>query len=179
MTPELRTARLLLTPYTPCDEEEFVALFQDARVSRWMGDGPCAEAEDRAVFGRLFSKVYARDLFDVWVVREDGTTVGHAEIKPTPESGGHEIIYALAPDAWGRGLGTELAGSLVDYGFGVLGLRDVYATVAAENVASLALLRRIGFRHVRDISEADGSTTRLLVRAREESREQQPGSGTP
>ncbi|KPC80834.1 GNAT family N-acetyltransferase [Streptomyces sp. NRRL S-4] len=179
MTPELRTARLLLTPYTPSDEEEFVALFQDARVSRWMGDGPSTEAEDRALFGRVFSRVYARELFDVWTVREEGTTVGHAEIKPTPESGGHEIIYALSPGAWGRGLGTELAGSLVDYGFGVLGLRDVYATVAAENEASLAVLRRIGFRHVRDVPEADGSTTRLLVRTREESREQPPGCRTP
>ncbi|MFE9363306.1 GNAT family N-acetyltransferase [Streptomyces sp. NPDC006978] len=167
MTPEVRTARLLLTPYTPGDEESFVALFQDVRVSRWMGDGPSPEAEDRALFGRVFTKVYARGLFDVWAVREGGRTVGHAEIKPTPESGGHEIVYALAPDVWGRGLGTELAGALVAEGFGRLGLREVYATVAAENGASLALLGRIGFQHVRDVEEADGSTTRLLVRARE------------
>lgn len=118
MTPEVRTARLLLTPYTPGDEESFVALFQDVRVSRWMGDGPSPEAEDRALFGRVFTKVYARGLFDVWAVREGGRTVGHAEIKPTPESGGHEIVYALAPDVWGRGLGTELAGALVAEGFG-------------------------------------------------------------
>ena len=167
VTPEVRTARLLLTPYTPGDEESFVALFQDVRVSRWMGDGPSPEAEDRALFGRVFTKVYARGLFDVWAVREGGRTVGHAEIKPTPESGGHEIVYALAPDVWGRGLGTEPAGALVAEGFGRLGLREVYATVAAENGASLALLGRIGFRHVRDVEEADGSTTRLLVRARE------------
>ncbi|SCK08871.1 hypothetical protein B046DRAFT_00588 [Streptomyces sp. LamerLS-316] len=47
MTPEVRTARLLLTPYTPGDEESFVALFQDVRVSRWMGDGPSPEADGR------------------------------------------------------------------------------------------------------------------------------------
>lgn len=164
--PTLRTDRLLLEPYTPADEEDFVALFQDVAVSRWMGDGPSSEEEDRALFGRIFTTVYAHRLFDVWAVRRDGRLIGHAEIKPTEESGGHEIIYALAPAAWGSGLGTELARALVAYGFDTLGLAEVHATVAAPNSASLTLLNRIGFEHVRDISEDDGSTTRVLTRRR-------------
>ncbi|MER5358505.1 GNAT family N-acetyltransferase [Streptomyces sp. NPDC002785] len=166
-TPTLRTGRLLLEPYTPADEDGFVALFQDTRVSRWMGDGPSTEAEDRALFGRVFSKVYAQELFDVWAVRQGGRLVGHAEIKPSPapEVDGHEIVYALAPDAWGQGFGTEIAQTLTSYAFDTLGLTEVHATVAAENAASLALLGRIGFRHVRDTVEDDGSTTRVLTRS--------------
>jgi RimJ/RimL family protein N-acetyltransferase len=166
VTPTLRTERLLLEPYIPEDEEGFVALFQDTRVSQWMGDGPASEAADRALFGRIFTKVYAQDLFDVWAVRRNGLLVGHAEIKLTDVVGGHEIIYALAPTAWGSGLGTELAEAIVAYGFDTLGLTKVYATVAAPNQASLTLLGRIGFEHVRDIKEDDGSTTRVLVRRR-------------
>ncbi|MER5819765.1 MULTISPECIES: GNAT family N-acetyltransferase [Streptomyces] len=166
MTPTLRTERLLLEPYAPEDEEDFVALFQDTDVSRWMGDGPSTEAEDRALFGRVFTKVYAQDLFAVWAVRRDGELVGHAEIKRTEAVDGHEIIYALAPAAWGIGLGTELARALLDHGFGPLGLSAVHATVAAENTASLTLLERIGFEHTRDIEEDDGSTTRVLTRRR-------------
>lgn len=164
MTPVLRTERLLLSPYVPADEEDFVTLFQDVRVSRWMGDGPATEEEDRALFGRIFTKVYAGNLFDVWAVRLDGELIGHAEIKRTDAVAGHEIIYALAPAAWGAGLGTELARALVEYGFAALGLAEVHATVAAENGASLALLERIGFEHVRDVTEDDGSTTRVLTR---------------
>ncbi|MFI8341247.1 GNAT family N-acetyltransferase [Streptomyces sp. NPDC085639] len=166
MTPVLRTERLLLDPYTPEDEEAFVALFQDVRVSRWMGDGTATEAEDRALFGRVFTKVYAENLFDVWAVRRDGRLVGHAEIKRTDEAGGHEIIYALAPGAWGAGLGTEIAEAIVAYGFDTLGLAEVHATVAESNTASLVLLERIGFSHVRDVREDDGSTTRVLTRRR-------------
>ncbi|MFG2563490.1 GNAT family N-acetyltransferase [Streptomyces sp. NPDC048496] len=164
MTPTLRTERLLLAPYTPEDEEDFVALFQDVRVSQWIGDGAASEEEDRALFGRIFTKVYAQNLFDVWAVRRDGLLIGHAEIKPTDVVGGHEIVYALAPAAWGSGLGTELAQAVVDYGFDALGLTEVHATVAAPNSASLTLLDRIGFEHIRDISEDDGSTTRVLTR---------------
>lgn len=164
-TPTLTTRRLLLEPYSPADEEAFVGLFQDNRVSRWMGEGTNPEAEDRAVFRRVFSKVYARELFDVWAVRHDGRLIGHAEIKPTEEVSGHELVYALEPAAWGRGFGTEIARALIAYGHDVLGLTEVHATVAAENTASLALLDRLGFRHVRDITEDDGSTTRVLTRS--------------
>ncbi|MFI9772584.1 GNAT family N-acetyltransferase [Streptomyces sp. NPDC052415] len=164
MTPTLRTERLLLEPYIPQDEDDFVALFQDTRVSQWMGEGPASEAADRALFGRIFTNVYAQELFDVWAVRRDGFLIGHAEIKPTDVVGGHEIIYALAPAAWGCGLGTEVAEAIVAYGFDTLKLTHVYATVAAPNKASLTLLGGIGFEHVRDITEDDGSTTRVLAR---------------
>jgi len=165
VTPTLRTQRLLLEPYLPQDEEAFVALFQDTRVSRWMGDGPSPEAADRALFGRIFT-VYAEDLFDVWAVRRSGELIGHAEIKHTEATGGHELIYALAPSSWGVGLGTEMAEAVVAYGFETLGQTEVHATVAAPNEASLALLAKIGFEHVRDVEEGDGRITRVLVRRR-------------
>lgn len=129
-----------------------------------MGDGPSSEAADRALFGRIFSKVYADDLFDVWAVRRDGHLVGHAEIKATEVVEGYEIIYALTPQVWGCGLGVELAEALVAYGFHTLGLTEVHATVAAPNKVSLHVLSKVGFEHIRDITETDGSTTLLLTR---------------
>jgi RimJ/RimL family protein N-acetyltransferase len=167
VTSTLRTERLVLERYVPEDEDGFVALFQDTRVSRWMGDGPSAEADDRALFGRIFTKVYAESLFDVWAVRRDGRLVGHAEIKRTETVEGHEIVYALAPGAWGCGLGTEVAQAVVAHGFRTLGLTEVHATVAASNAASLAVLDKLGFEYVREITEDDGSTTRVLTRRRD------------
>ncbi|MEV4398753.1 GNAT family N-acetyltransferase [Nonomuraea sp. NPDC049607] len=165
-TPTLRTERLLLEPYVPEDEEAFVALFQNPQVTRWMGDGTATEAEDRALFGRIFSKVYAQDLFAVWAVRRDGALIGHAEIKATDTVAGHELVYALTPEVWGAGLGRELAEAIVTHGFDALDLTEVHATVAPANLASLAVLRRIGFEHVRDIAEDDGGSTHVLTRRR-------------
>lgn len=130
-----------------------------------MGDGPSSEAADRALFGRVFTKVYADDLFDVWAVRRGGRLVGHAEIKPTDVVEGYEIIYALTPQVWGCGLGVELAEALVAYGFHTLGLTEVHATVADRNTASLHVLNKVGFKRIRDIAEDDGSTTLLLTRS--------------
>ncbi|MGN9776453.1 GNAT family N-acetyltransferase [Micromonospora sp. H33] len=162
-TPVLHTDRLRLEPYRPDDAEDFVTLFTDPEVGRFMGDGPLSAEDAGALFGRVFSKVYANDLFDLWAVRHDGRYVGHAEIKRTDQVDGHEIVYALAKPAWGGGLGTELARALVRYGFDTLALPVVYATVADANDASLALLGKIGFTYERDIAEADGTTTRVVA----------------
>jgi RimJ/RimL family protein N-acetyltransferase len=102
MTPVIRTERLLLQPYVPEDEEDFVRLFGDEEVTRWMGDGSMSDEEARAMFGRLFTDVYPTSRFDVWAVREGNRLVGHAEIKDTTEVDGYEIIYALSR----RGLGS-------------------------------------------------------------------------
>jgi RimJ/RimL family protein N-acetyltransferase len=163
MTPVLRTERLLLEPYVPEDEEDFVALFGDPIVSQWVGDGPEPEEANRALFGRVFTKVYDTGAFDVWAVRENGAYIGHAEIKPSKETGGHEFVYVLARKAWGRGLGTELAQGIIDYGFTTLGLTEVHATVADQNTASLTVMKKLGFEHVRDKSEDDGSVTKVLA----------------
>lgn len=64
----------------------------------------------------------------------------------------------------GAGLGTELAEAIVAHGFDTLGLTKVYATVDPANRASLTLLDKIGFEHVRDMREDDGSTTHVLAR---------------
>ncbi|MET9551643.1 GNAT family N-acetyltransferase [Streptomyces sp. NPDC006645] len=168
MTPDLRGERLTLSPYVRADEDDFVALFQDPRVSRWMGDGPASEAADRALFGRVFTDVYPANRFDVWAVRHEGAYVGHAEIKPSTEPwlDGHEIVYALAPAAWGRGLGRELAAVLTAYGHDTLALAEVHATVDPANAPSLALLAGLGYVHVRDVPEDGGGRTSQLTHRR-------------
>ncbi|MEV7190281.1 GNAT family N-acetyltransferase [Streptomyces sp. NPDC093510] len=161
MTPELRSERLCLSPYVASDEDDFVALFQDEAVGRWFGDGMQSAAEDRALFGRMFSHVYANGLFPVWAVRYEGRYAGHAEVKPSPESwlDGHEIVYGLTRESWGLGLGTELARLLTSYGHETLGLAEVHATVDSENAPSLCVLERLGYTRGRVVPEEHGTLT--------------------
>lgn len=165
MTPELRSERLSLSPYVASDEADFVALFQDEAVGRWFGDGIQSAAEDRALFGRILDLIYPEDRFPVWAVRHEGRYVGHAEVKPSPETwlDGTEIVYGLTRDSWGLGLGTELARLLTAYGHETLGLAEVHATVDSENTASLAVLARLGYVRAREIPEGDGRVTLHLT----------------
>lgn len=179
MTPVIRTERLLLQPYVPEDEKDFVRLFGNEEVSRWMGDGSVSDEDAQALFGRLFTDVYTTNRFDVWAVRDEDRLVGHAEIKDTTDVEGYEIIYALSPEVWGRGLGTELARALVSYGFEELRLSEIHATVASENMASLALLEKVGFSRVKE-TKSDGGEIAVLLTCNRESfyGQDAPGGGS-
>ncbi|MCF2527849.1 GNAT family N-acetyltransferase [Yinghuangia soli] len=162
MTPTLTTARLVLRPYVPEDEDGFVRLFDDPSVTRWLGM-PSVDA--RTLFRRAFTPEF-KITWDIWGIWEDGAYVGHAEIKPSPDPqvDGHELVYALLPRAWGRGLGSEIAAAVTGHGVGALGLAEVHATVDPANAASLALLRKLGYADVRDlVDEDDGEISRLLT----------------
>jgi RimJ/RimL family protein N-acetyltransferase len=77
-----------------------------------------------------------------------GQAVGYIELHILDaESGCAEIGYGLHPDAWGRGLATRIAVAAVNYAFNALHLHRVEATCDARNVASMAVLRKVGMRH--------------------------------
>ncbi|MEU4039407.1 GNAT family N-acetyltransferase [Streptomyces collinus] len=163
MTPVLRTERLTFRPYRPEDEDVFVALLRDEEVCRWMGQERVPEADIRTLFRAILTDVYPRHRFDVWGLWHEEVYVGHAEVKPTGNVDGHELVTALAPGHWGRGLGTEAVRGLLHHAADNLGLKEAYGMVGGDNTASLAMCRRLGFRHVRDVVGDDGTVTKLLV----------------
>ncbi|MFD3419445.1 GNAT family N-acetyltransferase [Streptomyces decoyicus] len=163
MTPILRTERLVLSPYRPEDEDAFVALLRDEEVCRWMGQERSPEEEIRAVFAAILNEIYPKNMFDVWGVWAEGVYVGHAEIKKTGNVDGYEMVAALVRQSWGKGVGTELVRGLLHYAADTLKLDEVYGMVGAENAASLALGKKLGFAHVRDVVGDDGTVTKMLV----------------
>lgn len=58
-----------------------------------------------------------------------------------------DITYRLRESSWGRGYGIELAQALVDYGFGVLGLNQITATITPENEASKKVAAKLGLKY--------------------------------
>lgn len=162
-TPVLRTERLEFLPYRPEHEDAFVALLRDEEVCRWMGQERVPEPQIRELFRAILTDVYPQCRFDVWGLWHEGVHVGHAEVKPTGNVDGHELVTALAPAHWGRGLGGEAVRGLLRHAADNLGLTEAYGMVGADNTASLAMCRRLGFRHVRDVVADDGSVTKLLV----------------
>ncbi|MFE5406006.1 GNAT family N-acetyltransferase [Streptomyces sp. NPDC056580] len=163
MTPVLRTERLDFLPYRPEHEDHFVALLRDEEVCRWMGQDLVPEPQLRELFRAILTDVYPQRRFDVWGLWTEGAYAGHAEVKPTGNVDGHELVTALAPRHWGHGLGGEAVRGLLRYAAEDLGLTEAYGMVGAENTASLAMCRRLGFRHLRDVVGDDGSVTKLMV----------------
>ena len=56
--------------------------------------------------------------------------------------------YALAPEAWGRGLATEAVASIVGVAFALTQVEEIKASVHLDNPASGRVLAKNGFRDV-------------------------------
>jgi RimJ/RimL family protein N-acetyltransferase len=58
------------------------------------------------------------------------------------------IILIGEKECWGKGYGTETARLILDYGFTVLGLHNVWLTVNSFNERGIRAYRRAGFREI-------------------------------
>ena len=82
----------------------------------------------------------------------NGNLAGTCKLLPNdtdPEK--MEIGYVLAKKYWGKGLATELAKALLEYGFNQIGLKEICACVDFENIASQNVLLKAGFAHAGNI----------------------------
>lgn len=73
----------------------------------------------------------------------DGEVIGTGGIEPRGQHAG-EIGYVLGRDHWGKGLATEAAALLIEFGFAELGLHRVIAHTEPDNIASRRVLEKCG-----------------------------------
>ena len=71
-----------------------------------------------------------------------GGAIGPAH-RLRPEVG---LYWAVAPEHRGNGYATEAARAVIDQGFAELGLARIVATTERDNLASIAVMRRLGMR---------------------------------
>src|SRR5450755_1576665 len=134
-----------LRDYCLADKDQFVELFADREVMRYVGDGT-AFASDSAkkLFARAF-EIYRTDpSFFIGAIEVAGEYAGHAELKRRAGRSDYELIYILQRHRWGRGLGGRVADLLLKEAR-VRRIPYVIATVDPDNGASIAILERRGF----------------------------------
>jgi RimJ/RimL family protein N-acetyltransferase len=71
-----------------------------------------------------------------------GGAIGAAD-RMRPEVG---LYWAVAPEHRGNGYATEAARAVIGHGFGELHLARIVATTDRDNLASIAVMRRLGMR---------------------------------
>ncbi|MEV5340004.1 GNAT family N-acetyltransferase [Streptomyces sp. NPDC052676] len=147
---ELRTERLLLRPWRDSDLAPWAALNTDPEVRRYLPGVPGRERTDAAV-ARFQADLDARG-WGFWAVEVRGTGefIGFTGLDPVEEGQpftGVEAGWRLARSAWGHGYATEAARAALAFGFAELGLPEILAVTAHDNLRSRAVMRRLGMTY--------------------------------
>ncbi len=155
---ELLTPRLRLRGFRDDDLPALVAMNRDPEVMRYIR-AVGSEAEEIRKASALIADNQDKPL-GIWAVegRDDRRFHGAAMLLPLPQSDDIEVGYRLVKAAWGRGIATEAALRLRDYGFGEIGLEEIVAVADPGNAASHSVLRKLGlsFRGLRRAYDVDG-----------------------
>jgi ribosomal-protein-alanine N-acetyltransferase len=166
-TDVLETERLILRLLTMGDLDALAAIYADPEVRRYFPEGTLTYEETREELEWIIDVYYARYGFGLWatVLKETGELIGRCGLLPwvlgTGEDGGPaleaaddrpaepagievEVAYLLARRYWRRGLGTEAARGIVDYGFEHLHLSRMICLIDAENEPSIKVAGNVG-----------------------------------
>ena len=162
-----RTDRLLLREFSDEDFEAVHAYASDPDVVRFMAWGPNSEAETREFLKRAKTDAEAnpRRQFELAVVRRaSGDLIGGIGLHV---DGSNAMLgFCFARSAWGQGYATEAAQTLLDFGFGPLGLHRIWADCDSVNAASVRVLQKLGMRqegHLRHECEIRGEWRDTLI----------------
>jgi ribosomal-protein-alanine N-acetyltransferase len=148
----IETERLIFAHYDEDMYEDFIHLFTDEDVMKYVDKGVLSRDAADALWHRLTREFYPRGIKTIWAVlaRENGRFIANASIRPRPEKKDEtEIGYMLMQAEWGKGYATEIARRLIKLGFDELHLKTVYATVDVENESSIKVLEKCGMEIIR------------------------------
>jgi len=148
----LRTPRLYLRPLTPADIPAIASYRDDPEVARHQSWDRYSEAQARALVAEMAGRRPGTpgQWFQWGITRggaADGELLGDCGLKilgDEPRLG--QIGYTLGRSHQRQGFATEAVRAVLDLAFHQLRLHRVSASVDADNLASLALLERLGLR---------------------------------
>jgi RimJ/RimL family protein N-acetyltransferase len=137
---EILTPRLRLRRARVDDLEAMHAVLSHPLATRYWSTPPHEHIEQTREWLASMIEAPGRRSFD-YIVEHEGRCIGKCGMYEVPEIG-----FILHPDHWGRGLAAEALQAVIGKAFECLPLYAVIADVDPRNQASLALLKKMGFR---------------------------------
>ena len=153
--PVIATERLTLRAHRVQDFAACTALWADPGVVRHIGGRPFSAEETWTKLLR-YAGLWPLLGFGYWAIEEKATgdfvgELGFADFKrdiDPPLGDRPELGWALAPRVHGRGYATEAVGAVLAWGDAELGRRQTVCLIHPDNLPSLRVAARAGYREL-------------------------------
>ncbi|TCN39672.1 RimJ/RimL family protein N-acetyltransferase [Kribbella orskensis] len=131
------------------DLDDYLAIVGDDRVTNWLSFDSRDRDSAQTALAAAVERSQQDDRLDYMLAvtrLDDDRLIGFARLGPTGVQAAH-LGYAIAADHWGHGYATDASRTLVRFAFENLDLHRVSAAIGPENLASVAVVKRLGFSY--------------------------------
>jgi ribosomal-protein-alanine N-acetyltransferase len=142
-----QTSRLYLRELNPEDAENFYLLNLDPDVIQYTGDSSFSSIEEAKKFLEYYDH-YEKHGFGRWAVirSTDEAFLGWCGLKYSPELNEVDLGFRFYKSFWNQGYATEAASLCLELGFGKFGMNRIVGRAMSENLASIRVLEKVGFK---------------------------------
>ncbi len=145
--PTLETERLILREIRQEDLDDFLEIFSDPKVTKFVAEGGAVADRNRA--WRIMAGAMGHWVlkgFGLWGVEEKSTgrLIGEVGIHCPEGFPSVEAAWTLGSASWGKGYASEAARRSVQYAFEVLDLDHIISLIDPLNVPSQSVAKKIG-----------------------------------
>ena len=141
----LETKRLIIEHFTCADIHMWASIEADPLVRKFV-DGKCLSREEAGHYVKMSMDSYAENGFGRFAVRSKTSKllIGMCGFLRQDEE--IDFGYRYSAETWGKGIGYEAANKVLNYGLEHLKLKKICAGVAIENIPSIKILEKLGFK---------------------------------
>ncbi len=147
--PTIETERLRLRPFHDDDVDAYFRVHDTPEVRSSLRLPDTFDRETAWSHLALWNGQWTLRRSGQWAVelRSTGEFIGRAGTHLPLRAGwpGLEVGWTLHPDHWGQGFATEAGRAAVDWAFANHDVDELVSVILAENTASQAVARRLGF----------------------------------
>ena len=144
----LSSDRIVLREFTRDDFDGVHKYANDPEVVKYMSWGPNTRPETRRFLERNIQAqvVQPRTDYNLAITLNDELIGGCGLTIHSLSDKRAEIGYCIRRVDWGKGVGTEVAGELIRFGFSELKMHRIEAKCDPENIASYKIMEKNGMQ---------------------------------
>lgn len=149
--PQLETERLILRKMISSDKDDIFYMQSNPKMSEHSDSQPETEPDGALAYIERMNTGVSEGKWFIWALEEKEThkVVGTVCIwNFSNDKKIAELGYGIIPECQGKGLMSEALLSIIDYSFNVLDMNLLDAYTEENNLPSIKMLNRIGFKDV-------------------------------
>jgi len=145
--PVLNGRLVSLRPFVPEDAPAAHRIVGDSRVTNSLSFDEKSEEETQGMISGIISRATEENRTEYYLaVDRTGDLIGFCRLGREGVRAG-QIGYAIRADEWGKGYATDAVETIVRFSIETLGLHRVTAAIGPENIASITIVRKLGFQY--------------------------------